>query len=227
MVHRRPAPAQRRLRTGTLARMDAQEWNARYAANDAVWSGEPNAALVVHAPAPHPGARAALDLGCGEGGDALWLAGLGWQVVAVDWAGVALERARQAADAAGADVRFVEGDITDARALAALSDTGRFDLVTVAFLHPEPDERARTYAHLPHLLAPGGHLLVIAHDPEHGLHGIPGPAPHRLMSCDDIITALRLPAGFEVVIRTTRAREREGAVTAVDSVVMVGRRPTD
>lgn len=201
--------------------MDAEDWNARYSSRDAVWSGEPNAGLVVHAPAPRPGARAALDLGCGEGADSLWLAGLGWQVVAVDWAGVALERARRAADAAAADVRFVEGDITDAAALAGLSDTGRFDLVTLAFLHPEPADRARVYSHLPDLIAPGGHLLVVAHDPEHGRRGLPGPDPHRLMSCDDIVTALQLPAGFEVVVRTTRTSSRDSSVTAVDSVVMV------
>jgi SAM-dependent methyltransferase len=202
--------------------MDAQQWNDRYRSASSVWSGEPNAALVAHAPTPsQPGT--ALDLGCGEGGDALWLAARGWHVIGVDWAGVALERARLAADESGSGARFVEGDITDAGFLATLSDSGTFDLVTVAFLHPEPGERSRTYGHLPALLAPGGHLVVVAHDPQHGALALPGPQHHRLLSADDIVTALALPAGYEVLVAATHEQVEAGAVTAVDSVVVVRR----
>jgi SAM-dependent methyltransferase len=205
--------------------MDAQQWNERYRSASSVWSGEPNAALVLHAPEPaHPDSTA-LDLGCGEGGDALWLAARGWHVVGVDWAGVALERARRAAADSGTDARFVEGDITDATTLATLSDTGTFDLVTVAFLHPEPEERPQVYAHLAGLLAPGGHLIVVAHDPEHGAQGLPGPQHHRLMSPDDIIGALALAEGYEVLVAAREEQSRVGAVTAVDSVVVVERQP--
>lgn len=209
--------------------MDASGWNERYGAST-VWSGEPNTALVeivggLHAaraarPAAGP-ARTALDVGCGEGADALWLAAQGWDVVGVDWAGVALDRARQAAAESGLEVRFVEGDATDGAFLSALSPAGTFDLVTVGFMHPEPEDRAEVFAHLPGLVAPGGHLVVLTHDPEHGTRGFPGPPPHRLLSADAVIEAMDLPEDFEVQVSTVLPRVRAGEVTALDSVVLV------
>jgi SAM-dependent methyltransferase len=203
--------------------MDAENWNERYRTSSAVWSGEPNAALVAHAPPlPRPGARA-VDLGCGEGADALWLAGQGWAVTAVDWAGVALDRVRARAVRAGVPVVVVEGDATDAALLASLSPTGRFDLVTLGYLHPEPEDRSATYAHLAGLLEPGGHLLVITHDPEHGRLGLPGPPAHRLLGAADVLAALG-EADLEVLVAdTVRRSGDDGAVRAVDAVVLVRR----
>lgn len=211
--------------------MDSEAWNERYRAAT-VWSGQPNEALVAHVPdrpAREPGASApearptALDLGCGEGADALWLASRGWSVVGVDWAGVALDRARSAAAESGLDARFEEGDVTDRAFLSGLSATGTFDLVTVGFLHPEPEDRATMFAHLAGLVAPGGNLFVLAHDPEHGDRGLPGPPPHRLLSPDAIVGLLDLPDDFSVQISALHTREREGEVTAVDSVVLAHR----
>jgi 2-polyprenyl-3-methyl-5-hydroxy-6-metoxy-1,4-benzoquinol methylase len=206
--------------------MDAEQWNERYRTTQAVWSGEPNAGLVGHAPpVPHRGARA-LDLGCGEGADALWLADHGWEVVGVDWAQVALERVRERATRRGLPVTLAQGDATDAAFLATLSPTGRFDLVTVAYVHPEPEDRARTYAHLPGLLEPGGHLLVITHDPEHGRLGLAGPPPHRLLGARELLEAIDAGAGFAVVHAADEQRvDADGAVTAVDAVVLLLRRP--
>lgn len=208
--------------------MDVEAWNERYRAAT-VWSGQPNEALVAHAPAPPrevgqgPGRGTALDLGCGEGADALWLAAGGWAVVGVDWAGVALDRAREAARAAGLDAHFVEGDVTDSTFLAGLSETGTFDLVTVGFLHPEPEDRADLFGHLSGLVSPGGHLLVLAHDPEHGERGLPGPAPHRLLSAADIVELLALPDDFSVDVSALHTRSSGGQVTALDSVVVAHR----
>jgi SAM-dependent methyltransferase len=210
--------------------MDASGWNERYAAST-VWSGEPNAALVraltgLVDPARAPqgdSAPTALDVGCGEGADARWLAAHGWAVTGVDWSDVALDRARSAIRDAGLDAAFAQGDATDPAFLAGLSPTGNFDLVTLGFIHPEPEDRDTAYAHLPGLVAPGGHLLVIAHDPEHGARGLGGPPPARLMSADDIIGALHLPVDFEVVLAEVQARERDGEVVALDSVVLVRR----
>jgi 2-polyprenyl-3-methyl-5-hydroxy-6-metoxy-1,4-benzoquinol methylase len=204
--------------------MDAEQWNERYRASGAVWSGEPNAALVQHAPPiPAPGARA-LDVGCGEGADALWLAGQGWQVTAVDWAGVALERVRSRAAQAGLAMAVVQGDATDPAFLASLSPTGRFDLITLGYLHPEPEDRSRTYAHLPGLLEPGGHLLVVTHDPEHGRLGLPGPPAHRLLGAPDVLAAIGAPE-LDVLVAASveRLGDDDGAVRAVDAVVLVRR----
>lgn len=213
--------------------MDATSWNERYRATT-VWSGEPNEALVAHVPvqageagtSADASARRALDLGCGEGADALWLASQGWDVTGVDWAGVALDRARRAAAESGLDVRFVEGEATDGPFLASLSPTGTFDLITVGFMHPEPEERAEVFAHLPDLVSPGGYLFVLTHDPEHGSRGFPGPPPHRLISADAVIEVMDLPEGFEVEVSTVRPRVRDGEVVALDSVVLVHRNPT-
>jgi SAM-dependent methyltransferase len=210
--------------------MDASGWNERYAAST-VWSGEPNAALVraltgLVDPARAPqgdSAPTALDVGCGEGADARWLAAHGWAVTGVDWSDVALDRARSAIRDAGLDAAFAQGDATDPAFLAGLSPTGNFDLVTLGFIHPEPEDRDTAYAHLPGLVAAGGHLLVIAHDPEHGARGLGGPPPARLMSADDIIGALHLPVDFEVVLAEVQPRERDGEVVALDSVVLVRR----
>ncbi len=209
--------------------VDASGWNERYAAAT-VWSGEPNAALVrtlsslVHPARGADGsAPTALDIGCGEGADARWLAAHGWDVTGVDWSDVALDRARSATREAGLDAAFAQGDATDPAFLAGLSPTGTFDLVTLAFIHPEPEDRDSAYAHLPALVAPGGHLLVIAHDPEHGVRGFGGPPAHRLLSPDAILVALHLPEGFEVLVSEVQPRESDGAVVALDSVVLVRR----
>ncbi len=209
--------------------MDASGWNERYAST--VWSGEPNTALVATVgrlvdPAARPAGDAppcALDLGCGEGADARWLAGQGWAVTGVDWSDVALHRARSAMAEAGLVATFVQGDATDQAFLSGLSPTGTFDLITLAFIHPEPEDRDSAYAHLPALVAPGGHLLVIAHDPEHGERGLGGPPPARLLSPEDILGALHLPPGFEVLVSEVQTRESDGEVTALDSVVLVRR----
>ncbi len=191
--------------------MDASGWNERYAAST-VWSGEPNVALVdivrgLVEPVPGrtgDGAHTALDIGCGEGADARWLASHGWAVTGVDWSDVALDRARSAIREAGLEATFVQGDATDPAFLAGLSPTGTFDLITLAFIHPEPEDRDSAYAHLPALVAPGGHLLVIAHDPEHGVRGFGGPPPNRLLSPQAILGALHLPADFEAVVASVQ-----------------------
>lgn len=132
------------------------DWDERYGGRDQVWSGEPNGALVAEVEGLPPGR--ALDVGCGEGADAIWLAARGWQVTALDVSRVALDRAAAAARAAGAEVQWVRAGLLEAR----LSDV--FDLVSAQYpaLLRTPDadaERALLAA-----VAPGGTLLVVHHD---------------------------------------------------------------
>lgn len=208
--------------------MDVNGWNDRYRAA-AVWSGQPNAALVRFAPsAPAAAAaRTALDLGSGEGADAVWLASRGWAVTGVDWAEVAVDRARSLARAQGVAARFVTGDITDPDFLGSLSPTGTFGLVTVAFHHPEPSGRSRGYAHLPRLVSAGGHILVIAHDPSHATHGFGGPPADRLLTPGDVLEALDLPNDFDVLVAMVWPRETDGQVKALDTVVLARRSSPD
>ncbi|TMQ82650.1 class I SAM-dependent methyltransferase, partial [Actinomadura soli] len=134
-------------------------WDTRYAEHDHLWSGEPNHMLVQEISDLEPGT--ALDLGCGEGGDAIWLAGRGWRVTATDISGVALERAARHADAAGVADRidFQRHDLGES------FPEGVYDLVSAAFLHfpkeglpREPILRAAAAA-----VAPGGTLLIVGH----------------------------------------------------------------
>src|SRR5215471_650837 len=105
----------------------AAEWDARYSERDgARWSGRPNGRLVAEVATLTPGL--ALDVGCGEGADAIWLARSGWTVTAIDVSEVAVSRAREAAQRAGAAVEWVRGD-----ALQTPFAAGSFDLVSMQY----------------------------------------------------------------------------------------------
>jgi SAM-dependent methyltransferase len=160
-------------------------WDDFYGGQDAAWSGRPNAALVRETGSFAPGS--ALDLGCGEGADAIWLARRGWRVVGVDIAQAALDQARVHADEAG--VR--EGIEWHQHDLVSPLPFENFDLVTAMFLHAPfamPTEdilRAGVAA-----VAPGGHFLQVNHDQKEsrdaGLTDVCLPSP------DEMLAALRL-----------------------------------
>lgn len=142
-----------------------QQWDERYAASERVWSGRPNAALVHEVTDLAPGS--ALDVGCGEGADAVWLARQGWRVTALDVSGVALDRARAWADQNDVSVTWVKDGLLEA-SLAP----GSFDLVAV-FYPPLPRTPGATAERaLADLVAPGGRLLVVHHEP-------PAPGEHH------------------------------------------------
>jgi SAM-dependent methyltransferase len=133
-----------------------EEWDTRYAEREQLWSGRPNGALEAEVAGLTPGR--ALDVGCGEGADAVWLARAGWEVTAIEVSGVALERAARHARDAGVTVRWVHAALTEAGLPPA-----SFDLVSAQYpaLLRTPDaaaERALLAA-----VAPGGVLLVVHH----------------------------------------------------------------
>ncbi|QXJ19826.1 class I SAM-dependent methyltransferase [Actinomadura graeca] len=167
-------------------------WDARYAESERIWSGDPNAVLVREATGLAPGT--ALDLGCGEGADAVWLARRGWRVTAADISRVALERAaRHAADAG------VAGRIDFQRHDFAVSfPAGTFDLVSAHFLHSPgghlPREEVLRAAAA--AVAPGGTLLIVGHagwpswEHDHGHdQDVHFPTP------DEVHASLGLPEG--------------------------------
>lgn len=135
--------------------MDASAWNDRYAGTELVWTAEPNRFVVDQFAAAGPGT--ALDLACGEGRNAVWLAGRGWSVRAVDFAEAGIVKGRQLAVAAGVDVNWVVADVTryDARAT--------FELVLMAYLHLPWPAFVPTLAKAIQALAAGGTLLVVGH----------------------------------------------------------------
>ncbi|MFJ4578722.1 class I SAM-dependent methyltransferase [Streptomyces echinatus] len=132
------------------------DWDNRYADRQRLWSGRPNGALVAEVAGLTPGR--VLDVGCGEGADAVWLARTGWEVTALDVSGVALERAAGHARDAGVTVNWVHAALTEAATAPA-----SFDLVSAQYpaLLRTPDaaaERALLGA-----VAPGGVLLLVHH----------------------------------------------------------------
>ena len=139
--------------------MEAERfWEDRYCRRGRVWSGRPNPVLVDVAGSLRPGT--ALDLGCGEGGDAIWLALQGWRVTAIDVSATALDRA--AADAATAGV----ADRIDFRQhdLALTFPSGAFDLVSAQYLHsPIEFPRVHVLQEAASAVTPYGLLLIVDH----------------------------------------------------------------
>lgn len=152
-----PAPRSAALVSGYVGDPAVQqEWDRRYAEADRLWSGQPNGALVAEVAGLRPGR--VLDVGCGEGADAVWLARSGWQVTGLEVSGLALARAGQHAVDAAVTVRWVHAGLAEA-ALPA----GSFDLVSAQYpaLLRTPDDAAERA--LLAAVAPGGVLLFVHH----------------------------------------------------------------
>lgn len=178
-------------------------WDERYSSAERVWSGEPNPWLVEVASGMVPGT--ALDLGCGEGADAMWLSRAGWQVTGVDFSAEALRRA--AAAAGSAEVDWVQADLSE------WQPDRQYDLVSVQFFHGDPDVRVRV--HQEAWRATAGTLVVVGHDDTH-----PGRPPAEVRyGTADILAALQLePGDPSVVVAEVRVRG-----DAVDAVVVARR----
>ncbi|MFD3915961.1 class I SAM-dependent methyltransferase [Streptomyces sp. NPDC058603] len=184
-----------------------QFWEDFYRAKDAVWSGNANPVLVREITGLAP--STALDLGCGEGADAIWLALGGWRVTAVDVSSTALDRAAGHAAAAGVADR-VDWQRHD---LGVSLPTGTFDLVSAQFLHsPLEIPRDRILRSAASAVAPGGTLLVVGHA------GRPSWADDdthdaRFPTNEEVLDALVLPDGQW---RVERQETLERFLTAPD-----------
>ncbi|MBC9734908.1 SAM-dependent methyltransferase [Nocardioides marmotae] len=207
--------------------MDAEAWDERYAASDLVWSAGPN--VFVEAECSGLPAGRALDLAAGEGRHALWLARRGWRVTALDFSAVALDKGRQVAEGSGlADaITWVRADATTWRPPAGTT----YDLALLAYLQLPPAQRRAAARGAYDALAPGGALLVVAHDRTNSTEGVGGPQdPEVLMSAEDVLGDLTgLPHEVEHAGRAGRRVEPghgaddAPARTAWDCVVRVHR----
>jgi 2-polyprenyl-3-methyl-5-hydroxy-6-metoxy-1,4-benzoquinol methylase len=191
--------------------MKSDDWDRRYAAAGLLWSAEPNR-LFAQEVADLPLGRA-LDLACGEGRTAVWLAERGWAVTAVDFSRVALEKARRVAESRGVAPAFVHADLRDYR-----PSEGAFDLVAVLYLQLPAGELRAVLTRAAAAVAPGGTLLLIAHDLTNLTHGHGGPRdPAVLTTADEVVAAL---PGLDVVRAEQVLREVEGAERpAIDVIV--------
>lgn len=189
--------------------MDAADWDARYAGRDLVWSHEPNTFLAREAADLPPGR--ALDLACGEGRNALWLAERGWRVTAADFSPVALDKARALGEGRPGAER-VDWQVADATTWTAAEP---YDLVALCYLQLPSPERGEAVRRGWASVAPGGTFVLVAHDSANLEHGVGGPQdPAVLMTAEDVLGDLDgLLDGAEVV----RAERAERVVEGPDS----------
>jgi SAM-dependent methyltransferase len=200
-------------------------WNERYRSSPRVWSGDPNPQLVAEIADLRPGR--ALDVGCGEGADAIWLARRGWDVVATDIAGVALERgARHARDSdpvAAARIEWRQADV-----LACPPEPDSFDLVSAQFMQLPAAPRTHLFTALAASVRDGGTLLVVGHHPSDLATGVPRPPMPELFYTADEVARL-LDESWTVVANEARPRPattREGVEATIHDAVLRATRRT-
>ncbi|CAG7616504.1 Ferredoxin--NADP reductase [Leucobacter soli] len=215
----------------------AEYWEERYGESDRIWSGRVNRVLADVAASLEPGR--ALDLGCGEGGDVVWLARQGWKATGIDISRTAIGRAEAAARAAGLGEAQAGFRVAD---LSGLDAGERFDLVSASFLHsPVELPRERILRLAAEHVAPGGHLLITAHaapppwakarhahEHEHA-HDGQDPGHPSFPTPDEEIASLGLDdAEWEILLAETRDREATGpdgeTATLADGIVLLRRR---
>jgi SAM-dependent methyltransferase len=186
-----------------LEAMDSVEWDRRYAGSELLWTGEPNRFLVSETAGLRPGR--ALDLACGEGRNAVWLARQGWQVTGVDFSAVALEKARRLAEASAVEAEWVVADLLEYR-----PEARAFDLVLLFYLQVPTSQRREIVRAAADAVAPAGTFLLVAHDRSNIEHGHGGPQePAVLYSADDVVLDLG-------DLRIERAERVERPVETVD-----------
>ncbi len=199
-------------------------WNERYRAHGAVWSGEPNPQLVSEASDLAP--AAALDAGCGEGADAIWLAERGWRVTAVDVSTVALERGAAAAAKAGDGVaRRIEW--LHENLMSWTPPESSYDLVSAQFMQLPREPRDAMFRRLAAAVAPGGTLLVVGHHPSDLQTAVRRPPlPELFFTAEDVV-ALLDPDDWKIVVSAARPRGATDAggrpATVHDAVVRAQR----
>jgi SAM-dependent methyltransferase len=163
--------------------LDASDWDERYRSADLVWSTTPNAFVVEEVADLAPGR--VLDLAGGEGRNALWLAERGWDAELVEFSEVALGRARDLARERGVALATTSADVTAAPMLEPA------DLVLLCYLQLPEGPLAAALRHAASLVAPGGRLLVVAHERDNLEHGVGGPPdPAVLPSVGQVVAAL-------------------------------------
>lgn len=184
----------------TDERFTARFWDERYSSTSRVWSGNPNPQLVREIGDLEPGA--ALDAGCGEGADSIWLARRGWRVTAMDVSAVAVERG----------AAHVQKDVADritwrcADLTTWVPQDATYDLVNAQFMHFPTALREQIFARLAAAVSPGGTLLIVGHHPSDMHTGVHRPQePDLFFTAEEVADSLD-PEQWEVVAADARPR---------------------
>ncbi len=182
------------------AMFEPPSWDERYSGEEKIWSGAPNAQLVAEVSGLAAGS--ALDVGCGEGGDVIWLARRGWRVTGADFSKNGLTRAARHVEQAGLGDQ-VDWWQVDARLFAA---RGRaYDLVSTQFLHPPEGGMVDVTRRLAEAVAPGGHLLIVGHAPPPGALMPPTDRRRKAMFVAEQLLP-GLPRDFRALVVEQRPR---------------------
>ncbi len=205
-----------------MSQTAAEFWESHYATSKTGSNGNPGKLLVRFAEGLDPGR--ALDLGCGHGDDALWLARRGWHVTGVDISETVIGRARAQAETTGVAerARFEQHDLSET------FPTGEFDLVTALYLHSTDDfRRTAVLRRAAQAVAPGGLLLIVAHgtfppwawdSPD-----IPPATPDEALADLQLKTQDWVHEFVDSVVRTARSPEGQEAMVR-DTVLALTRR---
>jgi len=196
--------------------MDSAQWDQRYSTSELIWTGRANQFVEAHLADLEPGT--AVDLGAGEGRNAVWLASRGWAVTAVDFSQVGLDKAQQLASEHGVDIDTIHADA------ATWQPDDAVDLVVLSYLQLPADQQRTVLEHAATWLAPGGTLFVIAHDRSNVDRGYGGPPSADVCyTVDDTVAALD---GLDVMIADVAERHVEtadGTKVALDTLVIAQR----
>jgi ubiquinone/menaquinone biosynthesis C-methylase UbiE len=202
--------------------MDAEGWDRRYDTADYVWHVAPNQFLPELVADLTPGR--AVDLACGEGRNAVWLAQQGWTCTAVDFSQVGIAKAERLAADSGVTVEWVVADVTTVDLPAA-----GYDLVIVFYVQIPPPDRQAMLHRAARALAPGGRFVMVAHDLTNITEGVGGPQDPSVMPTPELISADLRSAGVadltidraETVPR--RVVTSDGSRDAIDCLVVAHR----
>ena len=198
--------------------MDANDWDDRYEASELIWTDRPNEFLVQEVTGLEP--TTALDLACGEGRNAIWLAEQSWTVTGADFSAVALGKAQQLADQRGVTVAFECHDAV------SWEPSCRFGLVAVLYLQLPPPERHAMLKHAIDAVDEGGTILVVAHDLDNLANGVGGPQSEDVLYVVSEVVELVTTAGLRVDTAIQARRDVEtpqGTRQAIDTVVRARR----
>jgi SAM-dependent methyltransferase len=203
------------------SRREREEWDRRYDTADYVWHADPNRFLPELVGDLAPGR--ALDLACGEGRNAVWLARQGWSVTAVDFSAVGIAKGERLASEQGVTVDWVVGDVTEWTPAA-----GGFDLVIVFYVQLPAAARAAMLDRAAHALASRGTFVMLAHDRTNLTEGIGGPQDEQVLPTAELIVADLEASGVHVdVARAERIRRPvetpAGPRDAIDCLVVASR----
>ena len=198
--------------------MTSEQWDERYSQRELVWTAGPNRFLITEVADLAPGR--ALDVACGEGRNAVWLATQGWEVTGIDFSPVGIAKARRLAEECGVEAAWEVADTTTWQ-----PPDGGFDLVIMFYLHLPPAALQSALENAQRALAPGGTLLIVGHSLRNLTDGYGGPPTADGLYGPDDLVALLSGLTIERAEEVLRAVDVDGETnTAIDTLVR-GRRP--